>query len=120
MPYNKNVLLSLIVGYGLFATPTLAEDFIKSVPEESTSSLISLIKEKETQISKGELEKWQGKLSFDDEELVEALVNAKLYDIINAEIFVRSLEEKEVFDLSEIIKNADITRARQAIAATVD
>lgn len=120
MPYNKNVLLTLIVGYGLFTTPVLAEDFVKNVPEGSTSSLISLLKEKENQISKGELEKWQGKLSIDDEKLIEALVSVRLYDSINAEIFVRSLEEKEVLDLSEIIKDADITRARQAVAATVD
>ena len=120
MSYNKNILLSLIMGYGLFSTHALAENYINSIPEKSTTPLIKLIQEKESDISKRELSLWQGNLTVTDESLINSLVATRLYDSFNAEIFVRSLEESEAVDLSELMNENNIVRARQAIAATVD
>ena len=120
MSYNKSILLSLIVGYGLFATQASAQNYINSIPEKSTSPLIKLIQEKESDISKRDLSLWQGNLTVTDEKLINSLISTRLYNSINAEIFVRSLEESEAIDLSNLMNENNIVRARQAIAATVD
>ena len=120
MSYNKKVLLSLLLGYGLFSSQAMAEEYISNISEESTSPLIQLVKEKESEVSDRELLLWQGVLSRTDEKLIDSLVKRKLYNFVNAEIFVRSLKESEVKELSGIINENTLSRARQAVAATVE
>lgn len=120
MSCNKKILLSLLVGYGLFSTQVLAEEYMSSISEESSVALIKLVKEKENSISNRELLFFKGELSEADKTLINVLIESKLYDSSNAEIFVRSLEETEINELSNLLNDNALTRARQAVAATVE
>ena len=120
MSSNKKMIVSLLIGYGLFSTQAMAEDFTEKVSEKSTISLIKYLKEKETEISHRDLSRWQGSLSDQDQDLITKLVRANFYNETNAESFVRSLEDKEVLDLSILINEDQIRQARQVVAATID
>ncbi len=120
MSSNKKLVVSLLIGYGLFATQSLAEDFTSELSDESTISFIKYLKEKENEVTLLDLSIWEGELSKQDRDLIKMLVQTKLYNQTNAETFVRSLKEEEVQDLSALINEDSLRRARQVVAATVD
>ncbi|MCT4642775.1 MAG: hypothetical protein N4A33_10820 [Bacteriovoracaceae bacterium] len=116
---NRKKLATLLVTYGLFANYAQAQTYSEKISPDSVEPLISLVQEKENKISSDTLSIWEGELSNRDTELIDELVLSKLYNPTNAEIFVRSLTEDDVLDLTNILEGNRIEAARQAVAATI-
>ena len=120
MAVKKRHLIQLLLAAQIFTSYSYAEEQVNQITDPTAlNTLVRILEKGESGIiPKNDLSVWQGNLTEHDSALKDYLVESKLYNESNADIFVRSISQDEVNELIEVLNDEKLKRTVGALSIT--